>query len=131
MAIEPLYSGCWTWESAAVPVRPRLVNPRGFRRAAVLAAASPALAGAAGWCGSVPAGHEPTGTVSGTRASGWRVIRGAPVRSVIVIAPGETFARRRRGRSSTACRRGTSRFSVAAGDRPGQFPRTSAINSAC
>jgi hypothetical protein len=27
-----------------------------------------------------------------TSASGWRVIRGAPVRSVIVIAPGETFA---------------------------------------
>jgi hypothetical protein len=116
-----------------VPVRPRLVNPRGFRRAAVLAAASLALAGAAGVCGSVPAGHEPTGTVSGTSALGWRVIRGAPVWSVIVIAPGETFARRQRGRnrSSTACRRGTSRFSVAAGDRPGQFPQTSAINSAC
>jgi hypothetical protein len=68
-----------------------LVNLSVFRRAAVLAAAM-AMAGSAGGCGSVRAGHEPAGAASGVSASAWRVIRGAPVRSVIVIAPGETFA---------------------------------------
>jgi hypothetical protein len=50
------------------------------------------MAAVAGGCGSVRAGHEATGTASGIGASGWHVIRGAPVRSVITIAPGETFA---------------------------------------
>jgi hypothetical protein len=74
-----------------VRARRMVVNLSVFRRAAVLAAAM-AMAGAAGGCGSVRAGHEPAGAASGVSASGWRVIRGAPVRSVIVIAPGETFA---------------------------------------
>ena len=74
-----------------MPVHSGLVNPCGLRRAAVLAASLVMAAVAAG-CGSVRGGHEPAGAASETGASGWRVIRGAPVRSVITIAPGETFA---------------------------------------
>src|SRR5262245_17084726 len=58
------------------------------RRAVVLLTAGAAAAG----CGGAPAGHQAMGTVSRASDSGWHVIRGAPVRSVIVIAPGDTFA---------------------------------------
>jgi hypothetical protein len=88
-----LYSGAVQWEPAAVPVRRRLVKQCVLRRVAALAAAAMAMAGvAAAGCGAVPAGHHPAGAASAVSSGGWRVIRGAPVRSVIVIAPGETFA---------------------------------------
>lgn len=44
-------------------------------------------------CGSAGMGHGPAhGQGPDVPAAGWRVIRGAPVTSTIVIAPGETFA---------------------------------------
>ena len=70
--------------------RQRLVSPCLFGRAAALASAGLVAVG----CGSVPAGHHAPAAERGspTSASGWQVIRGAPVRSVIVIAAGDTFA---------------------------------------
>ena len=76
-----------------MPVRRRFVKQCVLRCAAVLAAAAMVFAGVtAAGCGTVPAGHGPAGSASAVSSGGWRVIRGAPVRSVIVIAPGETFA---------------------------------------
>ena len=70
--------------------RLRCVNRCLFRRMAALAVAGLVAAG----CGSAPAGHRATETDPGSPAGAtrWQVIRGAPVSSVIVIAPGDTFA---------------------------------------
>jgi hypothetical protein len=73
-----------------VRARQRLVTRYMFRGVAGLAVAALAVIG----CGSLAAGHHAAGTAAGSAASvsEWPVIRGAPVSSVIVIAPGETFA---------------------------------------
>jgi hypothetical protein len=82
---RPLRVGTWV-----VRARRKRVSPSVLRRAAAFAAAGLAAVS----CGSVRAGHHATGTEPGipASASGWHVIRGAPMRSVIVIAPGDTFA---------------------------------------
>ena len=75
-----------------MPVVLRLVKARLARRAVVLAVALPVTGIAAAGCGHVPEDGASTGTTPVVSASGWRVIRGAPVRSVVVLVPGETFA---------------------------------------
>jgi hypothetical protein len=87
-----LYSGCRPWEPAAVTVRRRPIRPCVLRRAAALAATLTAAGVLAAGCGTIAAGHHPAGAASAVSSGGWRVIRGAPVRSVIVVSPGETFA---------------------------------------
>jgi hypothetical protein len=88
-----VWSAAHAWLRACNPagglVRPILVSFAGFSRAAALLLAG--LLAAA--CGSAGNGHgAAAGQASDVPAAGWRVIRGAPVTSTIVIAPGETFA---------------------------------------
>jgi len=75
------------WKPAPLVARQSVVNRCVTRRVAALLAAA-----AAAGCGGGGAGHGAPATRTGAGVSGWHVIRGAPVRSVIVIAPGETFA---------------------------------------
>jgi hypothetical protein len=68
------------------------VKARLARSAVVLAVALPVAGIAAAGCGRVTENGAPAGATPAVSESGGRVIRGAPVRSLVVLAPGETFA---------------------------------------